>query len=104
MKVIHDREKTLKEKARRIFDYIYRWYLNYHPYISQQILWIHTHWDNLTHFYEHYQIPKTNNMIEQHFSKTNPGVVKHSFKNPNNLENYLFAIAAYHNKELSLIT
>lgn len=104
LKVIHDKGKSLREKARRIFDYIYRWYLNYHPYISQYILWIHTHWDNLTHFYEHRQIPKTNNIIEQHFSKTNPEIVKHTFKNPNGLENYLFAIAAYHNKELSLIT
>lgn len=104
LKVIHDKEKTLKEKARRIFDYVYRWHLNYHTYISLQILWIHTHWDNLTHFYEHTQIPKTNNVIEQHFSKTNPKTVKHTFKNPKSLENYLFAIAAYHNKKLSLIT
>lgn len=104
LKVIHEEGKTLKEKARRIFDYVYRWHPNYHPYISKQILWMHNHWDNLTHFYEHKQIPKTNNTIEHYFASTNPKIVKHKFKNPNSLESYLFAMAAHNNKSLSLIT
>ncbi len=58
----------------------------------------------LTHFYKNSQIPKTNNIIEQHFANTNPKVVKCTFKPPSSLENYLFAIAAYKNKDLSLKT
>lgn len=104
LKVIHNDENTQKEKARRIFDYIYRWHPNYHPYISTQILWIHNHWDNLTHFYEHQQIPKTNNTIEHYFASTNPKIVKRKFKNPQSLESYLFTIAAHNNRSLSLIT
>ena len=104
LEIINDKHRTRKEKARRIFDYIYRWHSSYHPYISNQILWIHNHWDHLTHFYENSLIPKTNNIIEQHFANTNPKVVKRTFKNPSSLENYLFAIAAYKNKDLSLIT
>ena len=104
LKVIHEEGKTLKEKARKLFDQIYHWHSNYHPYISKQILWIHNHWDNLTHFYEHKQIPKTNNAIEQYFARTNPKIVKHKFKNPRSLESYLFAMAAHNNRSLSLIT
>ena len=104
LKIIKDKELTLKEKARTIFDYIYRWHPSYHPYISNQILWIHNHWDNLTHFYNNSRIPKTNNNIEQHFANTNPRMVKRTFKTPSSLKNYLFAIAAYKNKDLSLIT
>jgi len=103
-KVIDNQNTTLKEKARRIFDYIYIWHLNYHPEISKQILWIHNHWNNLTHFYQHPEIPKTNNPVEQHYSNTNPHIVKRKFKNPKCLENYLFTMAAHRNQHLSLRT
>ena len=104
LKIINDKDITRKEKARNIFDYIYRWLPSYHPSISNQILWIHNHWDNLTHFYENSLIPKTNNNIEQHFANTNSRIVKRTFKTPSGLENYLFAMAAYKNKGLSLKT
>ena len=104
LKIINDKHITRKEKARTIFDYIYRWLPSYHPYISNQIIWIHTHWDKLTHFYNNSLIPKTNNNIEQHFANTNPKIVKRTFKTLSSLENYLFAIAAYKNKGLSLKT
>lgn len=104
LRVINDDEKTLKEKARRLFDYIYRWHLNYHPYISNEVQWIHKHWDNLTLFYEHPQIPKTNNAVEHHFANTNPKLVKRTFKSPQSLESYLFVIAAHNNERLSLKT
>lgn len=104
LNIINDNDFTLKEKARTIFDHIYRWHASYHKYISNQILWIHNHWGNLTHFYENSHIPKTNNNIEQHFANTNPRIVKHTFKNPTSLENYLSAIAAFKNKEISLKT
>ena len=102
-RIINTKHLSSKEKARKIFDHIYRWHPNNHTYISKQILWIHNHWDNLTHFYENPQIPKTNNNIEQHFA-TNSKIVKRKFKKPSSLENYLFAIAAYKNKVPSLIT
>ncbi len=104
LKIINDKHTTRKEKARTIFDYIYRWHPSYHPYISNQVLWIHDHWDNLTHFYQNSLIPKTNNNIEQHFANTNPRIVKRTFKTPSGLEKYLFAMAAYKNKDLSLKT
>lgn len=101
-KIINNENRSLKQKARTIFDHFSK--RDYHKYISQQIKWIDKHWDKLTNFYEVANVPKTNNVVEQHFSYTNPELVKKGFKNKDCLENHLLAIAFYHNRSLSLKT
>jgi len=98
--IIQNENKSLKQKARMIFEYFSD--RHYHKHISHQIDWIDRNWDKLTNFYEVSDIPKTNNAVEQHFSNTNPELVKRSFKNKDSLENHLLAIASHHNKNLSL--
>ena len=100
LEIIQNEKISLKEKARKIFEYFNK--RDYHKHISNQIDWIDRNWDKLTNFYQSSDIPKTNNAVEQHFSNTNPELVKRGFKNKDSLENYLFAIASYHNKKLSL--
>lgn len=100
--IIQNENKSLKEKARTIFEYFNN--RDYHKHISHQIRWIDKHWDKLTKFYEISEIPKTNNVVEQHFSNTNPELIKKGFKDKDSLENHLLAIASYHNKNLSLKT
>jgi len=102
LEIIQDKNQSLKEKARTIFDHFSE--RDYHKYISHQINWIDNHWDKLTNFYEVSDIPKTNNVVEQHFSNTNPELVKRGFKDEDSLEKHLQAIAFYHNKNLSLKT
>lgn len=100
--IIQNDEMSLKQRARTIFDHFSK--RSYHNHISYQIKWIDKHWDKLTQFYVMEDIPKTNNVVEQHFSNTNPERVKRGFKEANSLENHLQAIAYYHNKNLSLKT
>ena len=102
--IINDGRKTLKERARKIFDYKYSSRFVYHSKVMNQIEWIHDHWDNLTHFYEMSEIPKTNNAVEQYYSYTHPDLFKRGFKNSLSLENHLFAFAYYQNDLLSLKT
>jgi len=102
LEIIQDEHQSLKEKARTIFEYFRE--RHYHKHISHQIDWIDNHWDKLTNFYEVSDIPKTNNVVEQHFSNTNPELVKRGFKDKDSLEKHLQAIAFYHNKNLSLKT
>ncbi|MFP4001231.1 MAG: transposase [Thermoplasmata archaeon] len=98
--IIQNENESMKEKARTIFEYFNG--RDYHKHISNQIDWMDKNWNKLTNFYQSKDIPKTNNAVEQHFSNTNPELVKRGFKNKDSLENHLFAIASYHNKKLSL--
>ncbi len=50
---------------------------------------------NKVHFYEASDIP--NNAVERHFSNTNLELVN----NKDNFENNFFAIASYHNRNIS---
>jgi len=99
--IIDDERKTLKEKAREIFEFKYVTRSTYHPKVVKKIEWIDEHWDDLTHFYENEDIPKTNNAVEQHFSSRHPNLVKRGFKDKESLENHLFAMASFKNENLS---
>lgn len=102
--IIGDKRKTLKEKAREIFDLQSLTRSTYHPKVVKKIEWIDEHWDDLTHFYENEDIPKTNNAVEQHFSSRHPNLVKSEFKDKESLENHLFAVASFKNENLSSTT
>lgn len=87
--VINDSDTTLKDKAKIMFDFIYRWRARYHPRIAKVLESLDEKWDNLTLFYEHPEIPKTNNSIEHHYALTNPERVKRRFKTDIGLELHL---------------
>ncbi len=98
--IMDDERKTLKQKAREIFDFKYVTRSTYHTDVVEKIEWIDKHWDQLTRFYEHEDIPKTNNTVEHHFSSRDPKLIKKRFKTKQSLENHLSA-SAYFQKENS---
>lgn len=101
LEIINDERKSLKEKAREIFDFKYISRTIYHPDVVKKIEWIDEHWDKLTHFYEHEDIPKTNNVVEHHFSSRDPKLIKKGFKTKQSLENHLLAKAYFQNESSS---
>lgn len=78
--VIDDPDSALKDKARRMFEFISRCRHRYHPRIAKVLESLDDKWDNLTLFYDYPEIPKTNNTMEHHFALTNPERVKKRFK------------------------
>lgn len=82
-------EATARQASRQILEMMWR-----SPYAARVISVLRSfikRWEDLTHFYDHPEIPRTSNEVERLFSKTNPERVKRRFRTEAGIMSHLSA-------------
>jgi len=59
---------------------LWRWQSQYAQRVVNVLKSFTEKWEDLTHFYDHPEIPRTSNDVERLFSRTNPERVKRRFR------------------------
>jgi transposase-like protein len=91
MERIEAGEVTARHASRQAFDMIWRWRSPYAARVVNVLKSLGEKWDDLTHFYDHPDIPRTSNEAERLFSRTNPERVKRRFRTEAGIMSHLSA-------------
>jgi hypothetical protein len=84
-------EVTARQASRLVFDMIWRWRSPYAARVVSVLKSFTEKWEDLTHFYDHPDIPRTSNEVERLFSRTNPERVKRRFRTEAGIMSHLSA-------------
>ena len=71
------------------YNFIYKQRDNFPEDVAKELCSMEKHWQQLTLFYWHKNIPKTNNDVEQYYGQTHPEYVKRQFKTVKGLQHHL---------------
>jgi len=77
---IASRKLTARQASREVFEFLWRGRWAFARRVVKVLESYRRKWEDLTHFYDHPEIPRTSNAAEGLFSRTNPERVKRRFR------------------------
>jgi len=84
-------EVTARQASREVFNLLWRWQSQYAQRVVNVLKSYMEKWEDLIHFYDHPEIPRTSNEVERLFSRTNPERVKRRFRTKAGITSHLSA-------------